>query len=73
MAYTPKVGGYNWRKTVTTTTHKLQQQRQLLTKVVEGDLSNAELYQLVSAIALLNASVADSLNELLEFRESEQG
>lgn len=67
MAYKAKVGGYNWRKTVADARIDLRKQRTMLTKIVEGDMSQVELYQLISAIALINAAIDDRLAALGEF------
>ena len=71
MPYTPKMGGYNWRKTVITATHKLKKQRAMLGQIVEGNLTQAELFQLISAIALINASITESMGDLLEFKDAD--
>ena len=71
MAYKAKVGGYNWRQTVTAARIDLRKQRSMLTRIVEGDMSQAELYQLISAIALISAAIDDRLADLEEFPDEE--
>ncbi len=67
MAYKAKAGGYNWRKTITDARTDLRKERSILTRIVEGDMSQVELYRLISAIALINAAVDDRLADLGDF------
>lgn len=65
------MGGYQWRRDIAGALDKLQRQRDVLIHIVEGDLSTAELYQLISAAALLNSTAADQIRTLLEYKEKD--
>lgn len=70
--YRPKTGGYRWRSIVAGAQSDLRNQRQLLAQIIQGDISSAELWQLVSAAVLLNAAIAERLNTLQTDFDEEQ-
>ena len=45
MAYKAKAGAYNWRKTITDARIDLRKERSILTRILEGDMSQVELHQ----------------------------
>jgi hypothetical protein len=67
--YTAKVGGYNYRRAITSIQADLRQQRGILAKIAQGDLSTAELYQSIAALSLLNAELESKTDALNEYRE----
>lgn len=65
MAYTPKAGGYKWRQSVTRGRKAVRVQRQLIQRIVEGGLGQAELYQTLTAVALMASQIDEVLEGLL--------
>jgi hypothetical protein len=69
MPYQPTIGGYNWRQECARGRHLLRQQRELIEMIVEGGLSQAQLFQTLTAIALTNSRVDDVIADLAQFKE----
>jgi len=69
MPSQPTIGGYNWRQECAKGRQLLRQQRELIEMIVEGGLSQAQLFQTLTAIALTNSRADEVLADLAEYKE----
>lgn len=67
MAYQAKTGGYIYRQRITAARERLKDQRTMLKSIVQGGMTNAELYQVLTAITLLNMTIDEELEGLYDF------
>jgi len=64
MATPPKVGGYRYAEILARARKATRQQRQILTNIVQEGPSQAELFQMTTALALLTSTIDDALDDL---------
>ena len=67
MAYQAKTGGYIYRQRITAARARLKDQRAMLKSIAQGGVTNAELYQVLTAITLLNMTIDEELEGLYDF------
>ena len=67
MAYQAKTRGYIYRQRITAARARLKDQRAMLKSIAQGGMTNAELYQVLTAITLLNMAIDEELEGLYDF------
>ena len=67
MAYQAKTGGYIYRQRITAARARLKDQRAMLKSIAQGGMTNPELYQVLTAITLLNMAIDEELEGLYDF------
>lgn len=69
MPYQPVPGGYNWRQECAKGRQILRQQRELIELIVEGGMSQAQMFQTLTAIVLKNSQADEVIADLAQFKE----
>lgn len=64
MPYRPKIGGSKYNGIIARGHEAARRQRRLIADIVENGPSQAELFQMLTAVALLTSTIDDVLNDL---------
>jgi len=69
MPYQPQVGGYKYREIIARGRSATRKQRQLIADIVERGPSQAELFQMLTAVTLLTSTIDDVLEDLSSYEK----
>ncbi len=64
-----KIGGYRYREIISRGRRATRQQRDLICTILENGPSQAELFQILTALALLSSTIDDTFGDLDSYRE----
>lgn len=68
MPYEPIPGGRKWNTDCANALSKLRQQRRLINDIITNGSTQAQLYQSLVAIVLLNGEIAETIQALQEYK-----
>lgn len=69
MAYKPKRGGYKHRALIADARSAARHQRDIIRHIMTAGPSQAELYQLLTQLALLSSQIDETLDDLEKYED----
>jgi len=71
MGYKPRHGGYKHRNLIARGKSATKKQRTIIQRIIESGPTREELYQLLTALALITSQIDDTLDDLATYGKEE--
>lgn len=71
MAYKPKRGGHKHRAIIAAGHSATRQQRDIIRRIITAGPSQAELFQLLTQLALLSSQIDETLDDLEKYEDKD--